>query len=247
MNSIEQDIKKNLGESKLPKDVALRLKRKMKNLKLMYGINFDNTIFSMEKNPLLYKQRDEIPGLSDFFRRDIDICIKRLGSNDIVYSKFHKSWVKAVQAPYRIAIDNPFTEKVESWSRISSISKSRTIHHSTSKNKNKSKFLGGVNYIQPLEISAFNNGIGLLLNTKLLRMYAGYDKDIGKSKDGKLQKYICVECERISRREDTNAVNTDKVFGYKLRIHGYPMSADDLAADFKDTPLKIDMLPMLSG
>jgi hypothetical protein len=247
MNSIEQDIRKSIGKASLPPDVASRLRRKFEKLKNIYGVNFDATVLSLISNPSLYKQRAEIPGFTYFFRRNIDICIEDLGSHKLIYAKEQKKWIRAVMAPKRISLENPFFNRNESWAKVYSISHVRKVHHSTSKSKDKSKFLGGFSYIEPLELLAYSNGLGLLLKPHLMRIYAKFDKDIGRSKKGTAQQYICVECERIRRSEDSKYSNPSKVRGFKVRIHGYPMTINELQDDFVDTPLTPSMLLTLKS
>ena len=247
MNSIERDIVKNLGETTLPKNIATRLESKFGNLRSWYGINFDNTILTLEDNPDLYNQFDELPGLSNFFRRHIDIWLEHEGQEGLVYSKKYQDWILAARKPLNMALYNPETDKVESWSRITSVSKFRKDHHLKAGSPKKSRFNGDYTYIKPIEYTAFNQGLGILVKQNLLRIYLGFESPIGKSRKGVPQKYICLECERVRRRQNTKAKVPKKVYGFKVNVHGYPVEAVDIKIDFRDTPLKIAMVPVVNS
>ena len=245
MNSIEQDIKRNLGKSRLPKNVANRIRSKLEILRGRYGINFDSTVIVLEKCPDLYKQLNGLPGLSTFFRRHIDIWLEYNGCSDLLFSKSNNCWVTAARVPNRIAVHNPESEKIESWSRIESVSKWRCDHFRDANAPKKSKFNGNLSYVLPIEFAAFNNGIGLLVKRDLMRIYLGFEEPIGKSAKGKLQKYICLECKRIRRRQNTKAKDPKKIYGFKVEIHGYPVSESDIRKDFKGISLKSSEIPII--
>ncbi len=245
MNSIEQEIRKRVKAANLPNKIAFLLRRKHRNLKTLYDIDFDPTILSLVNNPSLYEQRDNIPGFDLFFRKSIDILLEHKGQNDIVFAKKQNKWIRAVQEKNKLVIENPGTKNIESWSKVKSISDTRRVHHKSSSSPDKSKFLGGFAFCEPLEFAAFNNGLGILVKPSVLRMYAGFDKVIGISKEKKPVKFICVECARIRRREDSNSEDPLKVHGFRVKMHGYPMSAKDLQADFVGTPLKQSLLPII--
>lgn len=256
MNSIEQDIVKSLGKSKLPDHVATRLRSKLAFLRDRYGINFNLTVLGFEKNPDLYKQIDDMPGLSTFFRRHIDIWLDIDGRYDLVFSKNENDWVPAVRTPFRIALYNPdhrdykdhqVTQKVESWSRIVSISKDRRDHYRDGGRPKKSRFDGNLSFIRSKEFSAFNNGIGLLVRPDVMRMYLEFEDSIGKSSNGVVQKFICLECVRVPRRRSTTAVNKKNVHGYKIEVHGYPVGTSDIDKDFSGIDLKLSDVPFMQA
>jgi hypothetical protein len=245
MNSLEQDIRALRSKSKLPTHVSDRLLAKYHGIANRCGINFDATILGMTGSPNLYDQLDDIPSLSLFFRRHIDIWLELKGTDSIVYSKEEGAWLRVARESYRIALARTEIESAESWSRLTSISKTRSDHWSTSGKPKKSKFLGKFKYILPLETSAFNRGIGVLIRPNVMRMYGKFKTPIGRSPRGEDQEFICVECERVHRRQDTNAKNPEKVFGYKVRIHGYPMTEKDIEKDFRGTPLRYSDVPVV--
>ena len=247
MNSIEQDIISSLGKPRLPDNVAARLRSKLALLRDRYGINFDNTVLGFEKNPDLYKQIDGLPGLSIFFRRHIDIWLDVEGDDGLVFSKSENDWVPAARAPFRIALYNPASDKIESWSRIDSASKWRRDHYRDGGSPKKSIFDGNLSFIRPIEFAAFNNGLGLLESQNLMRMYLGFEDPIGKSSKGGVQKYICLECTRIRRRQKTKAKNPKNIHGYKIEIHGYPVGVSDIQKDFAGTDLDHSYVPILQA
>ncbi len=243
MDSIEKLVKRYKDSDRLPDYLAARIKSKVNSVNSLYGINLDPTILSLENNPSLYNQREDLPAIKSFFHRPIDLWMDAAGEDDIVFSKKDNTWITAARTPYRIAIDNPYNDQVESWSRLVSLSKSRRDHFQNSSNPNKSKFLGNLKFIKPLEFATFNKGLGLLVSGNTMRLYAKFSKEIGKSKANRFLQYVCLECKRVRRREDTKSANPELVHGFKIEVHGYPVSQGDITKDFKGTSLTHSNVP----
>jgi len=247
MSSLEQEIGKHIGKKKLPKHLADRIRSKYKNLKQLYGITYDQTVLSFIDNPSLYLHAADIPSLAKFFGRHIDIWLNERGATDIVFSKKDNVWIRAARQDFKIGIMNPYSDKVESWSRVDSESKRRGDHYKSSRRKNKSKFNGCWAYIRQIEMPTYNKGIGVLEGPTKMKMYLGFKSPIGTSAKGESQLYMCLECERIPRRQMTNAKDPSKVYGYKMRIHGYPVGPKDIEDDFRGLQITIDSIPIIEN
>ena len=246
MNSIEQNIRKFTGRSCLPNWLAERIHSKCKLLKHRYGINYDATVLSLISNPDLYLQLEDLPNLSSFFHRHIDIWLNECEKYDIIFSKIDNNWIPAARKPYTIALYNSQSDQVESWARLDSDSKRRPEHYKTSRNPEKSRFNGGLKFIRPIEFAAYNEGIGVLESRDKLKMYLGFTEPIGRSPSGVDQSYICLECTRVSRRQQTRAKDPLKVYGYKVCIHGYPVGSVDIANDFRRIEVDQGHIPIIS-
>jgi len=249
MNSIEQDIRLHRKNSALPSATTLRIQSKFDDLRDTYGIHFDPTILTISSCPALYSQLNSLPELKRFFRRTIDIWVEEKGCENIVYSQFKSKWTRLARLDDRIALFNPHTEIVESWSRIFSASKFRKDHYLSNrkKSKKKSTFNGNYDFIWQIEQAAFRKGIGLLVSANLIRLYIGYTNPIGQSRLKRDQNYVCLECERISRSQHTTGKGKKKQYGYKVIVHGYPVEVSDIQLDIASTPLKIGDIPILKN
>jgi hypothetical protein len=247
MNSLEQELKKYAGRSALPKRLADRIRSKLNRLQQLYGINYDPTVLAFINSPSLYLQASNIPSITKFFRRHIDIFLGECGTNNFIFSKNNNTFVRAARKPFQICIDNPYSGKAESWARIDSESKRRKDHFKNGGGSKKSRFLGNLDFIRPLEFAAFNVGLGVLESDDTMKMYLGFRNPIGNSRQKIPQSYVCLECTRIPRRQQTAAKEPLKVHGYKVRIHGYPVEPNDIENDFRGLALKMNSIPVIDN
>jgi len=247
MKSIEQEVRKYLGESKLPQNLAERVDSKWNRLHQLYGINYDSTVFALKACPSLYSQSKEIPSLARFFGRHVDIWIAESGGNEIIFCKKGNEWIIAARQPYKIGLTNPYSGRIESWARVDSESKRRNDHFKNGGNPRKSRFNGNLNFIRSIEFTAFNKGIGVLESNDTMKMYLGFQKPIGISRKDQNQSFVCVECTRIPRRQQTKAKIISKVYGYKVRIHGYPVGRKDIEDNFRGLGIGIGRVPVIEN
>jgi len=185
--------------------------------------------------------------LTIFFRRHIDIWISERGGYEIIFCKKGNMWIIAARQPYKIGLKNPYSGRVESWARLDSESKRRSDHFKNGGNPKKSRFNGNLTFIRHIEFAAFNKGIGVLESNDTIKMYLGFQKPIGFSRKGQSQSFVCVECTRIPRRQQTRAKVASKVYGYKVRIHGYPVGRKDIEDDFRGLEIDVGCIPVVEN
>lgn len=248
MASLEQDIKNWLAIGEKPRNIAERIDRKYSLLEKSYNIHFDSTARSFSSSPELYKQVNEIEDLRLFFRRPIEIALAKLGRFEIIWCKERANWVRVARYPDRLLIDNPYTDQIESWARFASDSHDKyKVHHENSRDRrDKSKFLGGYPFIEPIELAILQNGIGELVSEDTMRLYGNSDRAIGKAASGKSVSYACLEikrCPRTPKKLDSGKVRKT---GNMLQGHAYPAGMVDLQRDFSSTGLQINAVPLLN-
>jgi len=245
MNSLEQELRKYADKRALPSRLAARIRSKLNRLNQLYGITYDQTVLTFIDNPSLYLQSSDIPSLARFFGRHIDIWLGECGAEDFIFSKKDNAWIRAARKPFKIGIANPFSGKIESWARIDSESKRRKVHSQKIRKGDKSRFEGDLNFIKSIEFAAYNEGVGVLESDDTMKMYLGFKKPIGISRRGESQLFVCLECTRIPRRQQTNAKEPSKVYGYKVRVHGYPVGPQDIERDFRGMLLNVECIPVI--
>jgi len=182
---------------------------------------------------------------SKFSSGHISIALEHAAPANVLWCKNTGSWLIVSRYPGRLLLKNPVRGNDESWSRLSSDSKSYTVHHRNWARSGKSRFLGNYDFIKPREIAVFNGGIGQLLSGFEMRLYAKFTKPIGKSSNGKPLECLCLEVKRLPRTPKKLPGGKTRKSGWLLRMHGYPVGPTDLAADFRDTPLTMGDLPLL--
>ncbi len=225
MRSLEGNIKWDIEQcGKLSPQTILLLKRKINNLRTIIGdakiLSWGKTI---EQNPEIILDETIFNKMKLLFLPKFEIHYHNAMIKDQIYYKNEKIYLPAVRNKFSLKFENPISKKIESWSRIKSFSHERRDHWPGSTSRNKSKFLNEKD-IKKCEFAAYYEGIGLLTDPTKLFLYCEFNKVIGKlKKTGSTSKYLKVDCVRVKRNIGS---------GYKVKIHGYPISIDELKKDF---------------
>jgi hypothetical protein len=243
MNSIKQDISKYRNESQLPDRVKFRIATKLRTLADRYNIRFDSTVLSIAKNPALPFQQGSSEAIANFFHRPIDIWLEEGEEREFIFSKAENDWIPAAKRPFSIAIFNLNSGRAESWSRLNSDSKWRNDHFQNGGSPKKSRFNGDLKFIKPLEFLTFNDGIGILKSSGTLWMYLRFTKPIGISAKGDDLTAMCVQCSRVRRSQNSKARNANSKYGYKVNLHGYPISISEITKAFSGMKIMADSVP----
>lgn len=248
MSGIEEDIKRWLATGRQPENISKRIERKYSLLWDTYNIRFDPIARSLASNPELYNQIDEIEELRLFFRRPIEIALAKLGCSNTIWCREESRWIDVARYPDRLLIRNPLTDQIESWARFSSESKTvYTVHHAIAKGlSQKSKFCGGYDFIEPIELAILENGIGELVSEDTMRLYGNFDQDIGKAATGESVSFACLEIKRRPRTPTKLKSGKVRKNGNMLWGHAYPARMVDLQRDFAGTSLQVNAVPLLN-
>jgi hypothetical protein len=225
MRSLLQNIKWNIEQcGELSPETILLLKRKINNLRKIIGdaelLGWGKTI---EQYPETLLDETVFNEMKNLFLPKFAIHYHKAAIENQIYYKKSNKFLPAVRNEFSLIFENPISKKVESWSRIKSLSHDRKDHWPGSVNRNKSKFLKKKD-IKELEFVAYSKGKGLLTDQNKLFLYYEFNVDIGKlKKTGRKSKLIKVECVRLKRNIGS---------GYKVNIHGYPISIEEMEKDF---------------
>ena len=225
----------------------------------MYGIHLDPLAYALKTSPSLYDQIDLLPELQSFFRPHAAIAISTTTFKEVVWCSVHEptrdqwiaseplGWVKAARYDDRLLIHNPLTDKAESWSRLSSDSRTYTVHWLRKRRPGKSYFLGNYDFIKPLERAVFNQGIGILSQIERMRLYAEFEEPIGKSEQGAELSHMCLEIVRKRRTPVVSASGRKRQTGHYVSVHGYPINIASLEQGLAGTPVDWGNVPRLAN
>ena len=226
MKSLQGNIKSDYKRyGKLSQQTIHLLDRKINNLKTIIGntniLRWGKTI---KQNPETLNDAIIYEEFKDLFLPRFEIYYRYTKIDNQIYYKHSRTYFPAVRNDYKIIFRNPISNKIESWSRIKSLSNKRKDHWPGPTSKDKSKFLY-VKDIKKSEFRCYGGGLGLLVDENKLLLYAEFNRHIGTlKKTGKLSNLLKVECIRVKRNKGS---------GYKVNIHGYPISIADLERDFE--------------
>lgn len=248
MGSIKDEARKWRNADKHPAELTRKIDRKYVYLKNSYGIRFDPIAQSLRSYPGLYSQHREIPNLELFFRSPVEIAMSLNAIDGQLFCAKSGSSVPIVRFRDRILVDNPLTGRKESWSRLSSDTKSRhPVHHSSSRGRDKSLFYGNYDYIEPLELDVFHMGRGLLMTENKIQLYAEFESPIGESQRGVSQSFMCLVLDRKPRPPVKKNKREPIKTGYLSCMHGYPMGPSDLKDDLAGTGLRANRIPIIKN
>ena len=258
MGNLEHEIRKRRGAAKLPGWLCDRIKAKCAHHERSYKKRLNSIAYSLMSQRSLYEQAADGPEVSLFFRSHVVIalssseltkelwCPKTEEGKDPGSAEKPIGWVKIARYQDRLLIKNPLSRNDESWARPSSHSKSRIRHHKTGGSNNASRFFGNYDFIKPLEYEVFNRGAGLLLTATKMRLYAEFEKPIGRSKKGDRLNHMCLEVTR-ERRPPVRTNGVTRKSGWMVCIHGYPVGIEDLKVYLSDTQLSAGLVPKLAN
>ncbi len=225
MKSLQDNIKSDIKRSgELSPQTIRLLRRKITNLRTTLGnLDFLGWEETLIQNPENLNDQTIYEKFKDLFLPIFEIYYRYGKIENQIYYKPNRKYLSAVRNDFRLIFRNPISNKTESWSKIKSLSHEIKVHWPGRTSKDKSKFLS-VKDIKNCEFQCYKRGLGLLVEENKLRLYAKFNRHIGKLKQtGELSNLLAVECVRVKR-------NTGN--GYKVNIHGYPISMIELVRDF---------------
>lgn len=246
MDSIRQQVRRFKGESRLPPAICRRIDAKLDRHEDHYGVRLDGLALSLKILPALYDQIEELSSLSLFFRSHLAIALDNVPPTRQLWCTESQDWVPVIRRPGRILLRNPINGQMESWGHTSSASKSYIVHHRDSDRKSKSRFNGNFSYIEPIERAVFNEGSGILLSANKMQLYASFRMPIGESRKNVRLTHVCLVAERVSRAPQVRKGRKHKS-GWMVRLHGYPVSAEDIERDLRNARLSARNLPVLDN
>lgn len=204
-------------DEKAFKQVQNVLKRKISRLSSQ-GVGSANAYFpySIERLDSLLNG-DPV----DIFGREVEIKYS-LGKKEEKTLWYEDIPLEVVRDEDRIIFENPFNQKIESWSKLFYLTRKYNKHLPFSKkSEDASKYLGSVNP-ETLEKKVFNEGSGFIQNPGTIFLYGVFDNDIGilKVKDNDKTNALRLMVERFK-----------KSYGTYTRVHGYPVSYEEIRED----------------
>lgn len=127
---------------------------------------------------------------------------------------------------------------VSSWSGVRSLTgvgKGKISKHlPNTSNKLASRFFSTM-HPNSLELTVFKKGVGHFSTPSRIFMYGQFESEIGKAVDRSSQtvptKFLKVQFDRVARPKRGSA-NKKTSQGYFVNCHGYPISQNELYADF---------------
>ena len=259
MRSLEEEVRRHRRSNELPKEVCDRIDEKYTRHHEMYGVRLDPLAYTLKEEPRLYEQIDHLPELQRFFRPHVVIAISMATFDEVVWCSVHQptkdqriasepfGWVRTVRYVDRLLMNNPLTNKTESWARPSSDSRTYTVHWLGRRRAGKSYFLGNYDFIKPLEHAVLNHGVGILFQSEKMKLYANFERPIGKSEQGAELSHMCLEIVRKRRTPLVSTSGQKRQTGYYISVHGYPIDIGGLERDLTGVPMTWRDIPQVEN
>lgn len=203
-------------------EIARRLAIKQDRFRSRYRLPIDDWASAIRCSPKSVEDFLEVEDFTILLKRDIDIFYFYGKERLNIWGKLNGQGISSKMYKDRLLILNPYAKKpneLQSWSRPSSVSRTRPDHLAKYRNLNKSWFLASV-AVDNLEFQVFNTAIGQVINENTIHFYARFSEVVGHLRNGSPAEHARIECTREPRKKGS---------GFRVQLHSYPVSMEDIS------------------